>query len=95
MLKENLIQDYQMFFYLRNTYPEHRKLISELMRYVFENNDSFKTNYVYLNGTFYETDVKFIFEKLNLSLTISKVFFRTIRNIPYTIIELISNEEKP
>jgi len=95
MLNENLIKDYQIFFYLRNTYPEHRKLISEIMRYVFENDDSFKSEYVYLNGTFYENDVKLIFEELNLPLTISKVFFMTIRNIPYTIIELISNEEKP
>lgn len=95
MLKEISIQDYQIFFCLRNTYPEHRKLISEIMKYVFENDDSFKTEYVYLNGTFYEDDVKLIFEELNLPLTISKVFFMTIRNLPHTIIEVNLNEEKP
>ena len=90
MLKENLITDYQIFFDLRDKYPEHRKLISEIMRYSFENKDSFCSS-TYLNGKFKESDIKFIFDKLNLPLTISRTYPTTLRGSLYTIIEISLN----
>ena len=92
MLKENLIQDYQIFFDLRDKYPEHSKIIAEVMKYAFENHDSFYSQ-TYLNGRFNENNVKFIFASLNLPLTVSKVFHTIVRNTFYTIVEISLNEQ--
>lgn len=90
MSKGKLISDYQIFFDLRDLYPKHTELISEIMRYAFNHQDSFyKTTY--LNGTFGEDDVRFIFEKLNLQLTVLNVINTNLRSTNYTIVHLSIN----
>ena len=88
MLNEKLISNYQIFFDLRDKYPEHCQLISTIMKFYFDNKESFKKT-TYLDGIFDESDVRFIFEKLNFHLTISKIIPTTLRSKPHTIVELI------
>ena len=80
------LSKYQIFFILRDKYPQHCKLIAALMNYAFQNNDSFN-HMTYLNGTFDEKDIKFIFEELNLQI-VSKVLHSNVRSNPCTIVEL-------
>lgn len=87
MLNEKLISNYQIFFDLRDKYPEYRQLISAIMKFYFDNEDSFKET-TYLDGIFDEGDVRFIFEKLNFPLTVSKTIPTTLRSKPHTIVEL-------
>ena len=88
ILKKKLISNYQIFFDLRDKYPEHCQLLSTIMKFYFDNKESFKET-TYLDGIFNENDVRFIFESLNLPLTISKIIPTTLRSKSYTIVELI------
>ena len=87
MLKEALISDYQIFFDLRDKYPKHCELISKIMLYAFKHNDSFE-EVTYLNGTFEEDAVRFIFGKLNLHLIVLDVIHSNLRFNSYTIVKL-------
>ena len=95
MLKEKLIQDYEIFVKLRDKYPEHRELIGELMKYALTHYDAFDSQ-TYLEGIYNEDSIKLIFEglnesfeDLNLSLIVSKVIHSTLRGRLTTIVELI------
>ena len=102
MHKEKLISNYQIFFELRDLYPKFIDLIAEIMKYAFHHQDTFYQS-TYLDGTFNEDDVIFIFSKLNLPLRVVSVINTAPRNTPYTIVNLdfnnaginSTNEEKP
>ena len=89
MLKNS---DYQIFFDLRDNYPEYCELISEMMKYAFKHKNSFDET-TYLDGIFNENDVRFIFEKLNLQLKVLNVIKTNHRLIPQTIV-MLSLESK-
>lgn len=80
------MQNYEIFFTLRDKYPKHCQLIAELMSFAFQHNDSFSKT-TYLNGNFKEDDVKFIFEKLNLP-SIERVVSANLRSNNFTILYL-------
>ena len=97
MLREKLISDYQIFFDLRDMYPKFIELIGEMMRFAFDNQDTFH-ECTYLKGIFYEDDVRFIFNKLNLPLEVVSVINTILRSNQFTIVNLninLTNEEKP
>lgn len=81
------VSDYQVFFSLRDNYPKYCGLISEIMRYAFEHKDSFD-DITYLKGCFNENDIRFIFEKLNLHLSVLNVIQADLRSNSYTIVKL-------
>lgn len=85
---DNLLK-YQTFFALRDEYPEHCHLLSELISFAFQHEDSFLET-TYINGQFQEDDVKFIFEKLNLSIP-KKVITTNLRNENFTILVFSSD----
>ena len=67
MSKQNLVTNYQIFFDLRNKYPEHCSLIGEMMEYYFNNKDSFSNvDYLYLKKNYSPDEIKLIFGELNL-----------------------------
>lgn len=90
MCTQRLTTNYDIFFTLRDMYPKYGKLIAELLKSFFQNNDSFN-QFIYLNGTFSEDEIRFIFQKL--SLDIGKVILTTLRSETYTIIELSTQTE--
>lgn len=93
-LKKLTLEDYEIFFKLRETYPNQRELIAELMRCSFANSDLFSSK-IYLNGIFDEKDIKFIFEKMNLQLDVVKVIPANVRSKQFTIIDLaLQDREK-
>lgn len=96
---KKLISDYQIFFELRDMYPKFIELIAEIMRFAFDNQDSFH-QVTYLKGTFAEDDVRFIFSKLNLkivSVINAKPRSEEVTIINFDFDEKISlvNAEKP
>lgn len=52
----NNFDDYKKFFELREKYPEHLKLIAELMSAFFLNKDSFPNKFR-INGTHSQEDI--------------------------------------
>lgn len=86
------ISNYQIFFELREKYPQYCELISEILRYSFSHKDSFDET-TYLKGFFNENDVKFIFEKLNLHLSVLNVIPANLRSTSYTIVKLSMNKK--
>lgn len=93
-LKKLTLEDYEIFFKLREMYPTQCELIAELMRCSFANSDSFSSK-IYLNGIFDEKDVKFIFEKLNLQLNVAKVIpAPALRSKQFTIVDLTLQDSK-
>lgn len=93
-LKKLTLEDYEIFFKLREKYPNQCELIAELMRCSFANSDSFSSK-IYLNSIFDEKDIIFIFEKLNLQLDVSKVIPANVRSKQFTIIDLaLQDREK-
>lgn len=85
------ISDYKVFFELRDEYPKYCELISEILKYSFLHKDSFDET-TYLKGFFNENDVKFIFEKLNLHLSVLNVIQANLRSNSYTIVKLSANK---
>lgn len=92
MIRQNLISDYQIFFDLRDNYPDYCEVISEIMRYAFNHQDTF-CECTYLNGILDVDVVKFIFENLGLELNVLNVMTATLRSVPYTIVELSFKDE--
>lgn len=93
IIKENLISDPLIFYRLRNAYPEHSCIIGELLKYSLIHKDSFDDQ-TYLDGTFSEHDVKFIFSKLNLPILVKNVLNTTLRSKEQTILQLEFVEPK-
>ena len=85
--------NYQVFFDLREEYPQYCELISEILKYCFSHKDSFDET-TYLKGCFNENDVRFIFEKLNLHLNVLNVMQANRRSNSYTIVKLSKENER-
>ena len=83
------IIDYQIFFDLRDKYPEHKRLIGELMRFAFVNDDSFKVDrYIELSDVFFKEDIKFICSELGLP-NIEYILCDPSRARPYVILRVV------
>lgn len=87
------ISDYKVFFELREEYPQYCELISEILKYSFSHKDSFDET-TYLNGCFNEKDIRFIFKKLNLHLSVLNVMHANLRSNSYTIVKLSKENER-
>ena len=83
----NILSKYEIFFTLRDKYPERSKLIAELMRYYFQNHESF-SQMTYLNGNFSEEDIRVVFEEANLPTINGIIHSDEIRSKSYTILIL-------
>ena len=83
-----MILDYKIFFELRDKYPQHKKLIGELMRFAFINNDSFAVDrYIELSDIFFEEDIKFICKQLGLP-NIEYILCDPSRARPYVLLKV-------
>ena len=79
---------YEVFFELRDKYPQHKELIGELMRFAFTNNDSFKVDkYIELNDVFFEEDIKLICSELGLP-DIAYILCAPSRARPYVMLRM-------
>ena len=62
------IDDYQIFFELRDKYPECCTIISEMMSYAFNHKDAIDEEYLYLgeykDSHFFDENIKLIFKEL-------------------------------
>lgn len=59
------LSKYTKFFTLREKYPEHKKLIGELMYQFFIHSDTLPS-YFYLIGIYKDNDIRMIFEELDI-----------------------------
>lgn len=72
----NNFDDYKNFFELREKYPEHLKLIAELMSAFFLNKDSFPNKFR-ISGTYSQEDIAEIFKALGFcNITSTSTYIR-------------------
>ena len=85
------LNDYSIFFELRDKYPKCTSIISVIMNYAFTNNDSIDGEYLYLgeyNGYFNEENIELIFRELGFDDIIC--ISHTLMNSPHLLVKLNS-----
>ena len=74
--KENgmKIDNYEIFFALRDKYPHYRAIIGMIMSYAFSHDDIIAGDYLYLGEykqeAFFEENIKLIFRELGLDVVV-------------------------